>query len=158
MRVFNFDVQDEYTIISRYGFSIITSTLTGRSLLTAPMIVKNILCFVVIQPFDHYDDARSYAQSLDDLGLTPEHFTEGRQIPDDEEAEQDDVQPAPARDDEPRAITASPEPDRVAAGVRADSHATARSEDHGHPLRDDGGRAAPDVRRGSVNGWSGGWG
>jgi hypothetical protein len=145
MRVFNFDIADEYTITSRYGYSIITSTLTGRTLLTAPMVVKNILCFVVIQPFDHYDDARSYAQSLDDLGLKPEHFTEGRQIPDDEEASQENVFTQESRLGPPAAITAG-RPVAVAADLRADGDGAPGPEDHGDQVRDDSRGADPAVR------------
>jgi len=88
-----FEFGDEHTLMSRYGYTLIQSTLTGRTIVTAPMVVNNIIAFVVIQPFDDYESAFLYALTLNDAGIRPESFTEGRQshdTTDEDDGEDDD--------------------------------------------------------------------
>ena len=93
-----FEFGDEHTLMSRYGYTLIQSTLTGRTIVAAPMVVNNIIAFVVIQPFDDYESAFLYALTLNDAGIRPESFTEGRQShdtteEDDEDDDEDDRAP-----------------------------------------------------------------
>jgi hypothetical protein len=89
-----FEFGDEHTLMSRYGYTLIQSTLTGKTIVTAPMVVNNIIAFVVIQPFDDYDSAFLYALTLNDAGIKPDSFTNyGRQSHDtteEDEGEGDD--------------------------------------------------------------------
>ena len=94
-----FEFGDEHVLMSRYGYTLIQSVVTGRTLVTAPMVVNNIIAFVVIQPFDDQESAFLYALTLNDAGIRPESFTEGRQSHDktqeDDEDDEDEDDRAP---------------------------------------------------------------
>lgn len=109
----NFDLNDEHTIMSRYGFTLIRSSMTGRTLLTAPMLASNAIGFIVIEAFDTYEDAFSFALAMHDLGLTPQHFTDGRMPDDDDDPPIQEEPPEP-----PRAITATRNGLRLAPDLR----------------------------------------